>query len=198
MPIDIDNHECIEEPKNCVIIANVRYGDIITTDVQTKVCNIKIQYAEFIQSFYLLGEFIYNPKRFRMEDALLREYRKTHPLSCELQTMFYREVRMLTVQSTTIALLDSLDGSFYAAIPVSIWSSALNYGLKFNIRFEVNYCPRKLNSGHIYQIIQNQDQEQVHECNNEHVIDCDEEEEVVECNNGIDNECDYDDECSEL
>lgn len=155
MPINIDIIDNnILEPLPQLIILTIQFGDIITTDMIIQVKKVRIQYVEFIQSFYSSTcDFTYNPTKFRIEDDLLIDYQKTNTITPNLRTLFLQEVRPLTVSNTNISLLKQMDGSFCAIIQASIWSRVLNHGIKVNTIFEVIYTPHRLNGGHIYQII---------------------------------------------
>ena len=161
MPINIDIIDNnILEPLPQLIILTIQFGDIITTDMIIQIKKVRIQYVEFIQSFYSYTgdssttcDFTYNPTKFRIEDDLLIDYQKTNTITPVLQSSFLQEVRPLTVRNTNISLLKQMDGSFCAIIQASIWSRVLNHGIKVNTIFEVIYTPHRLNGGHIYQII---------------------------------------------
>jgi hypothetical protein len=163
MPINIDTDNILE-PLPQLIILTIQFGDIITTDMIIQIKKVRIQYVEFIQSFYSSTgdsstgdsstcDFTYNPTKFRIEDDLLIDYQKTNTITHDLRTLFLQEVRPLTVSNTNISLLKQMDGSFCAIIQASIWSRVLNHGIKVNTIFEVIYTPHRLNGGHIYQII---------------------------------------------
>jgi hypothetical protein len=175
MPVDIDvieggpddpinNDEivddCITQTIPTIVIASIRYGNVIPgieLQVENKVK--QIEYPEFMYVNYsMLGEFIYDDYRFRLETFVLNN----QTLTPEQQSAFLLENRTATVvHSLNARQLDRIvSGSFTAVIEITIWSSAINKGIRINYALDVTSAPTKPNliecdHPHVYQIVEN-------------------------------------------
>ena len=175
MPVDIDVIEgepddstddvivddCITHTLPTIVIASIRYGNVIG-GIELQVVNkIKqIEYPEFMYVNYsMLGDFIYDDYRFRLETFVLNNT----TLTPTQQSAFLLEDRTATVVRSITAnqLYQILNGAFSAVIEITIWSSAIQMGFKVNYMLDVTSAPTKPDligcSGnehsHIYQIV---------------------------------------------
>lgn len=176
MPVDIDviegeptdpnnNDEtvdnCIVPTIPTVVIASIRYGNVIQgIDLQVENKSKQIEYPEFMYVNYsMLGDFIYDDYRFRLETFVLN----TQTLTPTQQSAFLLENRTATVvHSLNANQLDRIvNGAFTAVIEITIWSSSINMGIKVNYALDVTSAPTKPNliecndNSNIYQIVDN-------------------------------------------
>jgi hypothetical protein len=173
MPVDIDVtegepddpngdvmvDECLTQTIPTFVIASIRYGNVIE-GIELQVVN-KIKQMEYPEFMYLnysmLGNFIYDDFRFRLEIFVLNN----QELTSTQQSAFLLENRTATVVSSMSAnQLDQIvNGAFTAVIEITIWSSAIQMGLKVNYMIDVTSAPTKLDligcddHSHIYQIV---------------------------------------------
>jgi len=181
MPVDIDvvegepddpNYDvivddCITHTIPTIVIASIRYGNVIE-GIELQVVNkIKqIQYPEFIYVNYsMLGNFIYDDYRFRLETFVLNNA----TLTPNQQSAFLLENRTATVVNALNLnqLYQILNGAFIAIIEITIWSSVINMGFKVNYMLDVTSAPTKpdiigcsseSSHTHIYQIVDDADE----------------------------------------
>jgi len=177
MPVDIDVIEgepgepddpnaivddCIAPTIPTMVIASIQYGNVIqgiNLQVENKIK--PMVYPEFMYVNYsMLGEFIYDDYRFRLENFVLNNQN----LTPTQQSAFLLENRTATVvHSLSARQLDRIiNGAFIAVIEITIWSSAINMGIRVNYALDVTSAPTKPNlidcddtHSHIYQIVDN-------------------------------------------
>jgi hypothetical protein len=180
MPVDIDvvegepddsNYDvivddCITQTIPTIVIASIQYGNAIG-GIELQVVNkIKqMEYPEFMYVNYsMLGDFIYDDYRFRLETYILNNT----SLTPTQQSAFLLENRTGTVVSSISAKqLDLItNGAFTAVIEITIWSSTIQMGLKVNYALDVTSAPTNPNligcssessHTHMYQIVEDID-----------------------------------------
>jgi len=184
MPVDIDVtegepddpngdvmvDECLTQTIPTFVIASIRYGNVIE-GIELQVVN-KIKQMEYPEFMYLnysmLGNFIYDDFRFRLEIFVLNN----QELTSTQQSAFLLENRTATVVYSMHAnqLRRIINGAFIAIIEIIIWSASIQMGLKINYRLNVTCAPNKpeqfgCNHPHIYRIVDSTnccDEEYVH------------------------------------
>jgi hypothetical protein len=191
MPVDIDViegepndstcdvivEECLVQTVPTIVIASIMYGNVME-GIELQVVNkIKqIEYPEFIYTNYsMLGEFLYHESCFRLERFVLNNI----TLTPNQQSAFLLENRTaMVVSSMSAKQLDRIvNGAFIAIVEITIWSSAIQMGLKVNCMLDVTSAPIKQDligcssdeHSHIYQIVDGTDC-----CNESIYLDCDE------------------------
>lgn len=177
MPVDIDVIEgepsdptyddtivddCIAPTIPTMVIASIQYGNVIQgVDLQIENKIKQMEYPEFMYVNYSMsGEFIYDDYRFRLETFVLNN----QTLTPAQQSAFLLENRTATVvHSLSASQLDKIiNGAFIAVIEITIWSPAINMGIRVNYALDVTSAPTKPNlidcdetHSHIYQIVDN-------------------------------------------
>ena len=156
---DVIVDECIIQTVPTFVIASIRYGNIIEgIELQTKNKIRQIEYPEFMYTNYsMLGEFMYHDCRFRLETFVLNN----KDLTPNQQCAFLLEARTATVVHSMNAnqLRQIINGCFVAIIEITLWSSAIQMGLKLNCKLNVTSAPIKsefigCNHNHIYRIVE--------------------------------------------
>lgn len=163
-PIDDDVivDDCIAPTIPTIVIASIQYGNVIQgVELQVENKIKKMEYPEFMYVNYsMLGEFIYDDYRFRLETFILNN----QTLNPTQQSAFLLENRTATVvHSLNARQLDRIvNGAFIAVIEITLWSSAIQMGIRVNYALEVTSAPTKPNlidcdntHSHIYQIVDN-------------------------------------------
>ena len=150
MPINTDEDDCyLEQPIPIIHVASVQYGNSFTSNSVIKPHHIPIAYLDFMRFYSWSKQFNYIHPVLKIKNALLLEEQ-------EIQISAIQEVSPVIVSSLTSDELNELiDGEFVAVVEVSMWSVALQKGLKQKIMFNVRSVPRKsaFNNNHIYQIL---------------------------------------------
>jgi hypothetical protein len=156
---DVIVDDCITQTIPTIVIASIRYGNVIG-GIELQVVNKtkQMEYPEFMYLNYsMLGDFIYDDCRFRLEIFVLNN----QELTPTQQSAFLLENRTaIVVSSISAKQLDRIvNGAFTAIIEITIWSSAIQMGLKVNYMIDVTSAPTKPDiigcdeHSHIYQII---------------------------------------------
>jgi hypothetical protein len=165
--------ECQFQTAPNIIIASVQYGEPIPNiELQIENRINQIQYPEFMQFTYSwLGEFVYNKSMFRLESFILNN----ECLTPSQQSAFLLENRTFTVlySMNSRNLHKIINGDFIAIIEITVWSLALNVGIKVNYKWDVTCAPVKpdlitCNHNHIYRIVA----PHVLDCSGSNVYDC--------------------------
>ena len=161
--VDVIVDDCLVQTIPTFVIASIRYGNVIggiELQVENKIK--QMEYPEFMYLNYsMLGDFIYDDCRFRLEIFVLNN----QELTPTQQSAFLLENRTATVVSSMSAKqLDRIvNGAFTAIIEITIWSSAIQMGLKVNYMIDVTSAPNKPDfigcdeHPHIYQIVDDDD-----------------------------------------
>ena len=156
---DIIVDDCIAQTVPTILIASIRYGNVIQgIELQTENRIKQIEYPEFMYTNYsMLGEFMYHDCRFRLETFVLNNKELTPNQQCA----FLLEARTATVVNSMNAnqLRQIINGAFIAIIEITLWSSAIQMGLKLNYKLNVTSAPIKseligCNHPHIYRIVE--------------------------------------------
>ena len=172
---DIIVDDCIAQTVPTILIASIRYGNVIQgIELQTENRIKQIEYPEFMYTNYsMLGEFMYHECRFRLETFVLNNKELTPNQQCA----FLLEARTATVVNSMNAnqLRQIINGAFIAIIEITLWSSAIQMGLKLNYKLNVTSAPIKseligCNHPHIYRIVEN---DSINCCDDEEPVCCD-------------------------
>ena len=156
---DVIVDECLAQTVPTFVIASIRYGNAIEgIELQVENRIKQIEYPEFMYTNYsMLGEFMYHDCRFRLETFVLNN----QELTCTQQSAFLLESRTGTVLHSMSAnqLRQIINGAFTAIIEITLWSSAIQMGLKVNYMLDVTSAPTKpelinCNHVHIYRIVE--------------------------------------------
>ena len=156
---DIIVDECIIQTVPTFVIASIMYGNVIQgIELQVENKIKQIEYPEFMYTNYsMLGEFMYHDCRFRLETFVLNN----KDLTPNQQSAFLLENRTATVVHSMNAnqLRQIVNGAFMAIIEITVWSSAIQMGLKLNYKLNVTSAPIKsefigCNHNHIYRIVE--------------------------------------------
>jgi len=155
---DVIIDDCIIQTVPTFVIASIHYGNIIQgIELQTASTIKQIEYPEFMYTNYsMLGEFMYHDCRFRLENFVLNNQNLTPNQQCA----FLLEARTATVVYSMNAnqLRRIINGAFTAIVEITLWSSAIQMGLKINYKFNVTSAPTKseligCNRTHLYRIV---------------------------------------------
>lgn len=151
MPINTDEvDDCyVEQSMPIIHVASVQYGNSFTSNSVIQDYHIPITYLDFMRFYSWSKQFNYVHPVLKIKNALLCQEE-------EIQISAIQEVSPVIVSSLTSDELNEIvDGPFMAVVEVSMWSVALQKGLKQKILFNVRSAPRKsrFNNHHIYQIL---------------------------------------------
>ena len=134
--LDLDSNVIVDEyiyqtiPQ--IVIASIRYGEVIEGILlQTENLIKQIEYPEFMYTNYsMLGEFIYDDCQCRLDRFVLNNKN----LSPSQQYAYLLENRTVTLVHALKAnqLHCLISETFVAIIEITLWSSAIQMGIKFH------------------------------------------------------------------
>jgi hypothetical protein len=150
--------DCIVQTVPTFVIASIRYGEVIQgIELQTENRIKQMEYPEFMYINYSrLGDFVYRDCLFRLENFVLNNQNLTTNQQCAF--LLENRTAMVVYSMNANELRRIINGTFMAIIEITLWSSAIQMGLKINYTLNVTSAPTKpelinCNHPHIYRII---------------------------------------------